>query len=74
MNMTTPVLFLSGSMDPVGDCGKGVEQAHKSFRKAGARDLSMKLYPGARHEILNDFCKETVYQDVANWMGARIPL
>lgn len=74
MNMTTPVIFLSGSMDAVGDCGKGVQRAFRSFQKVGVRDLSIKLYPGARHEILNDLCQETVYQDLAAWMGARIPV
>jgi len=73
MNLSTPVLFVSGSMDPVGDCGKAVQKVYASFLAAGARDVSLKLYPGARHEILNDECRQTVYQDLAEWMAARIP-
>jgi len=68
MNRYTPVLFVSGSMDPVGDCGKGVKRAFQSFRRAGVEDVSMKLYNGARHEILNDTCRETVYHDILDWM------
>ena len=54
MNLNIPVLFISGEMDPVGDCGKGVKRAFESFRKAGVRDVSLKLYPELRHEILNE--------------------
>ena len=54
MNLNIPVLFISGEMDPVGDCGNGVKRAFESFRKAGVRDVSLKLYPELRHEILNE--------------------
>lgn len=73
MNLNTPVFFVSGDMDPVGDCGKGVRRAYGSFQKAGVRDVTMKLYPGMRHEILNDVCRETVYRDLLAWMEARMP-
>ena len=55
-------------MDPVGDCGKGVRKAAQSFRKAGVRDVTLKLYPEARHEILNDFCRDQVQGDILAWL------
>ena len=73
MNLNTPILFISGEMDPVGDCGKGVKRAFESFRKAGVRDVSLKLYPELRHEILNETCRETVYEDIYQWLAAKIP-
>ena len=73
MNRNTPVLFLSGQDDPVGDMGKGVRRAYRSFRRAGVRDVEMKLYPGARHEILNEACGETVCADVYRWLEAHLP-
>lgn len=71
MNRNTPVLFVSGGEDPVGEKGKGVLRAYRSFQRAGVRDVSMKLYPGARHEILNDFCRREVYRDLSDWLLAR---
>ena len=68
MNLNTPILLISGAMDPVGDCGKGVARVCRSFRRAGVRDVSTKLYPELRHEILNEDCRETVYEDLLNWM------
>ena len=74
MNLNTPVLFISGEMDPVGDCGKGVKRAYESFRKAGVREVSLKLYPELRHEILNETCRETVYEDIYRWLAAKVPV
>lgn len=69
MNLNTPILFISGAMDPVGDCGKGVMRAYESFRKAGVRDLAVKLYPDLRHEILCEIQKEIVFEDVWSWLN-----
>lgn len=74
MNRNTPVLFLSGEEDPVGERGRGVRRAYQSFRKAGVRDVDMKLYPGMRHEILNDTCRAEVFRDLAAWLLARLPV
>ena len=72
MDKELPVLFIAGDQDPVGDMGKGVRRAYACFQKAGVRDLSIKLYHGLRHEILNEASKQYVYQDVLDWLTARI--
>lgn len=66
-----PVLFLSGGNDPVGGFGKGVEKVFHTFQKAGMEDVTMKLYPGDRHEILNELDRKQVYEDVLEWMKKR---
>lgn len=71
MDKATPILFISGAMDPVGDLGKGVERAYESFLAAGMEDVDLKLYPELRHEILNEDCREQVFQDLYQWMGAK---
>lgn len=73
MNMTTPVLFISGAMDPVGDCGKGVRRAYASFQNAGVQDASLKLYPELRHEILCETCRELVFEDIYLWLTSKLP-
>lgn len=74
MNANTPVLFLSGAMDPVGECGRGVQRAYRSFLKAGARDVSIQLYPELRHEILNEACREDVCHDLYLWLTEKAGL
>ena len=68
MKKDLPVLFIAGGDDLVGDRGRGVEQAAAEFRKAGMMRIEKKLYPGARHEILNEINKEEVYEDIATWI------
>lgn len=72
MDKELPVYFIAGDQDPVGDMGKGVQKACDCFKKAGIRDVSIKLYHGLRHEILNETTKQYVYRDVLDWLEARI--
>ena len=59
-----PVLFVSGDKDPVGSNGKGVQQAYEAFRAAGMRNVRIKLYPDARHELHNELNREELHRDV----------
>lgn len=72
MDKSTPVAFFAGDADPVGNMGKGVKKVFGLFEKAGCRDLALKLYPGARHEILNETNKEEVYADMLHWLEQRL--
>ena len=63
-----PVLFVAGAEDPVGGCGKGVHAAAELLRGAGVRRVDEVLYPGMRHEILNEPGRAQVYADIAQWM------
>lgn len=67
-----PVFFIAGDRDPVGDMGKGVEKACSCFKKAGVRDVSIKLYHGLRHEILNEKTNQYVFRDVLDWLEAHL--
>lgn len=71
MDKDLPVLFIAGDQDPVGEMGKGVRRAYQAFRKAGVGDVSIKLYHGLRHEILNEASRRYVYQDVLDWLETR---
>lgn len=72
MNKDMPVYFMSGAMDPVGECGKGVKKAYDNFVAAGMKDVSIKLYPNGRHEMLNELNKGEVYADVLKWIESKI--
>lgn len=68
-----PVMLLSGDMDPVGDYGKGVRKVYEMLRTAGLQDVSIRLYAGGRHEMLNEINRDEVYADIRTWCDARIP-
>ena len=64
-----PILVVSGADDPVGSYGAGVREVFERFRAAQVANVSIKLYPGMRHEILNETDHQTVYDDLARWCG-----
>ena len=70
MDKNTPVLFISGEDDPVGDMMKGVIASKTAFENAGVKDVTLISYKGLRHEILNESSKnQTVYADLLGWFN-----
>ena len=73
MDREMPVLFVAGDKDPVGSCGKGVRQTYDAFRAAGMRDCTLKLYPGLRHEILNEKAYTAdITKNIEAWLLSRL--
>jgi len=68
MNKDLKVLFISGAMDPVGENGKGVSRTYSLFKKAGMKNISMRIYEDCRHELLNELNKTEVMDDVLAWL------
>jgi alpha-beta hydrolase superfamily lysophospholipase len=66
--VSVPIIILSGDQDPVGSFGKGVTELYNRYRNAGVLDVNMKLYPGARHEILNEINREDVIRDIIDFL------
>ena len=66
-----PVLFAAGAEDPVGGFGKGVRKVYEKYKAAGIQDISLRLYAGDRHELLNETDREQVYEDLLEWMEER---
>ena len=73
MDRDTPVLFLSGDQDPVGGMGRGVQKVYRMFREAGCRDVTLKLYPGGRHEMFHELNQGEVFDDLLSWLEDRLP-
>lgn len=72
MNLNTPILFISGDEDPVGEKGKGVIKAYHKFQDIGMKDVEIKLYPKLRHDILHEKCKKEIYEYVYNWIEKKL--
>lgn len=72
MDPATPIYFFSGDKDPVGGNGKGVQKVYGFFKEAGCTDVSIKLYPEGRHEMLNETNREEVYTNTLAWLESHI--
>ncbi len=66
-----PLLFIAGAEDPVGANGAGVRAAAALMERAGVRDVTVILYDGMRHEILNEREADRVFEDVLRWLSLR---
>lgn len=63
-----PLLLVSGSEDPVGNYGAGVETAYRSYKKAGIQEVQMHLFENDRHEILNEQDHGKVDRFLLDWL------
>ncbi len=68
MNQDLPILFVSGGDDPVGNYGKGVSLTAEKFRSVGMKDVTSKVFPLCRHEILNELNRNEVYDYIYRWL------
>ena len=67
-----PILFAAGTDDPVGGFGKGVRKVYLKYKAAGIKDLSLRLYAGDRHELLNETDRKQVSLDLYEWMESKM--
>ena len=72
MNKELPVYFVAGGEDPVGSYGKGVKKCADAFRKAGMQDVTLRVYPLCRHEILNEINCQEVFENLVQWVDSRL--
>lgn len=67
-----PVLLVSGEDDPIGADGKGVKKVYDRLKAAGVTDVTLRLFPGDRHEILNETDRKQVYQEIGDYLDSRL--
>ena len=68
MRPEVPVLLIAGSQDPVGNNGEAIPKVARLMRACGVRDVQEKIYPDARHELLNETNRDEVFSDVLCWL------
>ena len=59
-----PVHFISGALDPCRGTDEALRSAADLMKSIGYRTVTLKTYPGMRHEILNETGKQTVWSDI----------
>jgi len=69
INRSLPLYVFCGSADPVGDMGKSPTALVSVYRNLGINDLEFVLYPGARHETLNETNREEVIENLLAWIN-----
>ena len=72
MDRDVPVRLFSGACDPVGQQGASVKTTMRELLDAGVKDVSLKLYEGARHETMNETNREEVWNDLIGWLDDQL--
>jgi alpha-beta hydrolase superfamily lysophospholipase len=67
-----PLYLFAGDKDPVGFKGAGMERLRDAYLRAGVLDVRLRLYPGGRHEMLNETNRDEVMADFVAWCDEMI--
>jgi alpha-beta hydrolase superfamily lysophospholipase len=65
-----PLLLVSGSADPLAGGGALIELVAQRYRDAGVMDVTMAVYPDARHEVFNETNRDEITRRVIDWLAA----
>ena len=65
-----PILVVAGADDPVGAYSKGINEIGEKLKATGHSRVTVKLFPGCRHEILNETNKQEVYEYIDAFLDA----
>jgi alpha-beta hydrolase superfamily lysophospholipase len=68
-----PIYLFSGERDPVGEFGKGPRRLAEQYARVGLSNVTLKLYPDARHELFNEQNRDEVTADFIAWLDRVLP-
>jgi len=63
-----PIYIISGDKDPVSSYGKEIKKYLNLLGKLNFSDVTHRLYPDCRHELINELNKDEVYLDIYQWL------
>jgi alpha-beta hydrolase superfamily lysophospholipase len=67
-----PLLIMVGSDDTLGGERSAVKLAQAYARRSGLADVTLIVYPEARHEVFNETNQEEVRTDLVHWLDERL--
>ncbi len=67
-----PILFITGDQDPSTLYGESAKLAKELYQKTGIKEVDLIIYPGARHELLNEINRDEVTEDIIDWINKHL--
>ncbi len=68
-----PILIIGGDQDPV-SAGDGLRKLQTRLQQAQLKQVELRLYPQARHEVFNETNREQVTRETLDWVMATLSL
>jgi alpha-beta hydrolase superfamily lysophospholipase len=72
LNADVPMLIMIGDEDPLGGPRSIRKLADAYEKRGGLTDVTVTVYPGGRHEMLNETNQAEVRADVIAWLDAHV--
>jgi len=72
MRSDLPIYIAVGELDPVGGQVALVNALVDRYTAAGLTDVTLRVYPQARHEIFNETNRDEVVDDLLTWLDDRL--
>ena len=69
-NPNLPIMSISGEEDPVTGGKRGLKKTFKLLNQIGYHNFTNKVYPGMRHEVLNEDNHQLVFDDVLQFLSS----
>ena len=73
MRPDLPMYIVAGEADPVHGQLALVHALVERYRGAGLEDITLRVYPGARHEVFNETNRDEVVADLIAWLDRVVP-
>lgn len=67
-----PILVLAGERDPVNNDLDGIKKLRTAYERAGMEALTVRIYEGARHELVNETNRAEVTADMLAWLERQL--
>jgi len=67
-----PIYIMSGAVDPTGRASVGPKALAAAYESAGLDQVTLRLYPEGRHELINETNREEVTRDLIAWLDAHV--
>ena len=68
IELSLPVMICAGSDDPLSPDALSARSLHESFSMAELCSLSLKIYQGARHDLIHETNKQEVFSDLKDFI------
>jgi alpha-beta hydrolase superfamily lysophospholipase len=74
INTKTPILIMSGKKDPLSKNGEKATKLAEFYKQYNVNKVRLKIYEDARHELLNEVNRQTVYKDLLKFIQNNVKL
>lgn len=67
-----PIYIMSGAVDPTGRASAGPKALAAAYERVGLDQVTLRLYPEGRHELINETNRDEVTRDLIAWLDAHV--